>query len=660
MIMNTRRSSRIAGSSQNQPTGSFQNQPTGSSQNQPTCSSQNQPTGSFQNQPTGSSQNQPTCSSQNQPTGSSQNQPRIRKRGISAVAMQDTQPDIPCSRKAKLEAIVAIEGQSLGILCAPQGNPSEGVKARVTGSASNNSKCTTTLKQLLSQNKTAIIATSHLKTYIQHNTAYEIQKASAISIMATAVTVWGCSILEAANKAAECTGYNAESVRKWALSFFSSSCSMSKDDITDEFITDELSSDRGHHDIRYSNLLLHNEEFQLAARTYVRSNSCIKGEPNLTSHMFANWIDSNYGIHISDSTALRRLNKLGFSQLRHQKGIFFDSHDRDDVVAYRNEFLAKLDELDKKSLTYDGTIPQLEEGEKPLIRVVHDESTYFANSHQTFFWGDDETSVLRQKSLGSSIMVSDFIDEVGGFLGDDIESARVSLEISKEGYFNNDHLLKQVEKTINIFERVYPHAKGIFLFDNAPSHCKVADDVPNADKMNAGPGGKQPVMRDTIWEGQVQKLVDDEGVPKGMKAILKERNIDITGMKVHELRENLKKFPDFANHKTLLEEYVEQRGHICLYYPKFHCELSPIERVWCQSKQYTRKHANGSIVRLRQIVPEGLDSVTVEQIKKYFRTCRDYERAYREGVTGKAVEEQVKVYKSHRRVTSTGTVTVTE
>ena len=55
---------------------------------------------------------------------------------------------------------------------------------------------------------------------------------------------------------------------------------------------------------------------------------------------------------------------------------------------------------------------------------------------------------------------------------------------------------------------------------------------------------------------------------------------------------------------------------------------------------------------MRKILPEGLDSVTVEQIKKYFRTCRDYERAYREGGTGREVEERVKVFKSHRRITT--------
>lgn len=67
-------------------------------------------------------------------------------------------------------------------------------------------------------------------------------------------------------------------------------------------------------------------------------------------------------------------------------------------------------------------------------------------------------------------------------------------------------------------------------------------------------------------------------------------------------------------------------------------------------KKHTRAYADGTITKLRKIVPEGLDSVTLDQIKKYFTTCRHYDRA---GGTGRDVEERVKVYKSHRRVYNT-------
>ena len=120
--------------------------------------------------------------------------------------------------------------------------------------------------------------------------------------------------------------------------------------------------------------------------------------------MFAQWIGTEYGVKIHDETARRWLNVLGFSRIHHQKGVCFSGHNREDVIAYRNDFLEWMEELDRKSITCEGTTPHLEVGEEPYIRVVHDESTYFANSDQSYLWGDEDTNVLHQKSLGALIM----------------------------------------------------------------------------------------------------------------------------------------------------------------------------------------------------------------------------------------------------------------
>ncbi len=86
--------------------------------------------------------------------------------------------------------------------------------------------------------------------------------------------------------------------------------------------------------------------------------------------------------------------------------------------------------------------------------------------------------------------------------------------------------------------------------------------------------------------------------------------------------------------------------------PKFYCELNPIERVWCHAKKYSRAHCNGTITRLRQVVPESLSSVTREMIGHFFAKSCDYEAAYRDGHTCASVDNVVKAYKSHRRVTN--------
>ena len=61
---------------------------------------------------------------------------------------------------------------------------------------------------------------------------------------------------------------------------------------------------------------------------------------------------------------------------------------------------------------------------------------------------------------------------------------------------------------------------------------------------------------------------------------------------------------------------------------------------------HTTAYANGSIIRLRQLVPEGLNSVTTDMIKKFLEhagiTNVHAGRDYREGC-----REKVKLYKSH-------------
>ena len=137
--------------------------------------------------------------------------------------------------------------------------------------------------------------------------------------------------------------------------------------------------------------------------------------------------------------------------------------------------------------------------------------------------------------------------------------------------------------------------------------------------MNAKPGGKQPIMRDTInpFTGNVQRLVFSIRVPKGLILVLKERGIDTRNMKVDDMRKELACHSDFHNEKTKIEHTLNRRGHACILLPKFHCELNPIERCWAQAKRYTRAYSNYTIAGLRRNVPDGLDTVTLENIRNH-------------------------------------------
>jgi len=51
--------------------------------------------------------------------------------------------------------------------------------------------------------------------------------------------------------------------------------------------------------------------------------------------------------------------------------------------------------------------------------------------------------------------------------------------------------------------------------------------------------------------------------------------------------------PDFKAQKGELEESLEKSGlHRVMFYPKFHCELNHIERLWCHGKKYARENCD--------------------------------------------------------------------
>ena len=82
-----------------------------------------------------------------------------------------------------------------------------------------------------------------------------------------------------------------------------------------------------------------------------------------------------------------------------------------------------------------------------------------------------------------------------------------------------------------------------------------------------------------------------DGRPKGLECVLIE-----CGFHVHKmcakcavvcLFENadgcmahpLSKQDDFINQESMLETLIKKAGHECIFLPKFHCELNPIEMV---------------------------------------------------------------------------------
>lgn len=110
------------------------------------------------------------------------------------------------------------------------------------------------------------------------------------------------------------------------------------------------------------------------------------------------------------------------------------------------------------------------------------------------------------------------------------------------------------------------------------------------------------------------------GQPKGIQIVLEERELwpeaglylDCIARKEQHFgnqccaRQVLAQQPDFIAQKGRVQEMGEGKGHLILFYPKFHCKLNWIEYFWARVKVYTRTHCSYDIKSLRENVPAAL------------------------------------------------------
>ena len=378
---------------------------------------------------------------------------------------------------------------------------------------------------------------------------------------------------------------------------------------------------------------------------------------------------------ISRRSCQRFLNMLGFQFTKAKKGVHIDGHERDDVRAYRTFFLKRIFELEKYMAKYDGddmnnvTEPDLPEGVKKHVLVVHDESLFYSNDGESPMWIHPKHPPLRKKGKGRCIMISEFLCECHGVMKiDDNGEEETTMEMltpgkNEEGWWTADHLLDQIQKKmLPIFEALHPGSFGVFLFDNSTNHGAFAEDALNTAKMNLLPGGKVPKLRNGWFEKDGKRIVQSMvtgpdlihrypiGTPKGIKLVLDERGLWNSGLALTTARTILGSQPDFVAQKSRVEDIIEARGHVALFLPKFHCEFNFIEMYWAALKYFCREHCDYSFKMLLPTIKAAKDHVTVASIRRYARKCWRYMDAYRNGLSPEEAEWAVKTQRSHRRI----------
>jgi hypothetical protein len=232
----------------------------------------------------------------------------------------------------------------------------------------------------------------------------------------------------------------------------------------------------------------------------------------------------------------------------------------------------------------------------------------------------DGEQPLRKKGRGRLIHVSDFINPETGRLvvrdadGNITRDARKIIYPGSDGdpWWDTKQLLTQIEDAVDIFETAHPRKQGLFIFDQYSAHASLPPDALKAFEMNKSDGSKQQKQRDTVipmsnpcaeQRGKPQAMTLPNGQPKGLQTVLEERGF--TGLR--KLRAKcspvcpiesqnccmarlLSQQEDFQNQPSQLETLIKAKGHECIFLPKFHCELNPIEMVCLSSSAGTPGH----------------------------------------------------------------------
>jgi hypothetical protein len=213
-----------------------------------------------------------------------------------------------------------------------------------------------------------------------------------------------------------------------------------------------------------------------------------------------------------------------------------------------------------------------------------------------------------KKGWGQIIHVLDFVEEKNGCLivhdqrGVMVRDAWCVTYpgTSGDAWWDHTQLLAQVDNAISIFNEAHPGCIALFVFDQSLAHASLRPDALHAFDINKGNGGKQRKQKDTIISisnpypefcGKPQKMTTEAGVAKGLQQMLNECRFDVHGMcmkcsPVCPFENNncctawlLSKQDDFHLQESLLEQKLKSKGHLCVFLPKFHCELNPIEMV---------------------------------------------------------------------------------
>ncbi|KAF8595175.1 hypothetical protein BDV93DRAFT_457472, partial [Ceratobasidium sp. AG-I] len=123
---------------------------------------------------------------------------------------------------------------------------------------------------------------------------------------------------------------------------------------------------------------------------------------------------------ISKATAQRWMARMSYRWRHEPRGLYFDGHERQDVVQYRQSvYLPRWNEMGPwmESFAAFEIHPHMDSIIRRVVALFHDETTFHANDRRTLEWVLMPANPKPvKKGEGASLMVSDIICAEYGWL----------------------------------------------------------------------------------------------------------------------------------------------------------------------------------------------------------------------------------------------------